>query len=131
MTAALGTTSCSSRELLGRQIDPEKAHPGDVPARPVEARHDACPDWVPAIDEDDGNGRRRRLGRKCRGVGVGNDHRDPAANQIGRQRGQSIILFLRPAVFDHHVPALDVAGFVQALVECSNPLRERPRRHGA
>ena len=131
MTAALGTSSCSQRELLRRQIDPEKARSGDVPARPVEARHDAGPDWVAAIDEDDGNGRRRRLGRQCRGIGVGHDHHDLAANQIGRQRGQSIVLPLRPAAFDRHVPALDVAGFVQALVECSDPLRERSRRHGA
>jgi len=45
----------------------------------------------------------------------------------GGERWQSIILALRPAVFDRPVPALDRAGFVQALAECSEPLRERPR----
>ena len=57
-------------EPLRCQIDPEKAHSGDVPARPVEARHDAGPDRVTAIDEDDGNGRRCRFGRQCGGIGV-------------------------------------------------------------
>ena len=118
-------------ELLRRQINSEKARSSDVPTRPVEARHDAGPDRVPAIDEDNGNGRRRRLGRQCRGIGVGHDHRDLAANQIGRQHGQLLVSPLRPAAFDRHVPALDVTGFVQALVECSNPLREWPRRHSA
>jgi hypothetical protein len=119
------------RELLRGHVDPEKARPGDIPAGPVEARHDAGPDWVSAIDEDDGNGCRRSFGRKRRGIGVSNDQQDLATNQIGRQRRQSIILLFRPAVFDHQIPALDVACFAQPPVEGSDPLREWPRGHGA
>jgi hypothetical protein len=33
-------------------------------------------------------------------------------NQICRQRGQPISLFLRPAVFDRNVLAHDIAGFL-------------------
>ena len=33
-----------------------------------------------------------------------------AANQIGRQRQQPIVLSIRPAVFDRHVLAFDEAG---------------------
>src|SRR5262249_13942993 len=103
------------------------AHPSDVLAWPVKARYQPEPDWISAGEKDDGNGGRRRLGRKCRGVGPGNDHHNPAANQVGGERWQSIILALRPAVFDRHVPAFDDPGSVQTLTECSEPLRERPR----
>ena len=97
----------------------------------VQARHDAGPHQVPAIDKDDGNGPRRRLRRKCRGIGIGHDHVDPAADQIGRQRGQAIVALLRPAVVDRHVAALDVTGLAQALLECSDSLREGARGYRA
>src|SRR5262245_23623652 len=35
--------------------------------------------------------------------------------QIGRQGRQSIILLIRPAVFDRYIPALDITGFAQTL----------------
>jgi hypothetical protein len=35
-----------------------------------------------------------------------------ATNQIGRQRLQSIVFAFRPAVFDRHVLALGIAGFL-------------------
>ena len=38
-------------------------------------------------------------------------------NQIGRQRRQPIVLVVRPAIFDRHVTALDIAGLAQALAE--------------
>src|SRR5262249_51506939 len=37
-----------------------------------------------------------------------------AANEVGRQGRQSIVLAPRPAEFDRHVPALDEARFAQA-----------------
>jgi hypothetical protein len=42
----------------------------------------------------------------------GYEHRNAAADEIGCKRGQPIILILRPAVFDRHVLALDIAGFL-------------------
>ena len=102
-----------------------------VTARPIEAGDKAEQDWISASEEDDGNSRHRGLSRECRGVGVGNDQRDPPANQIVGECRQSIILAFGPTVFDRHVPPLDGAGFVQTLAECSEPLRERPRRHPA
>ena len=45
------------------------------------------------------------------------DHVDLAADQIGGQCGQPIIVALRPAVFDRHVLSLDVAGLAQPLAE--------------
>jgi hypothetical protein len=43
------------------------------------------------------------------------NHRYAAADEIGRQRWQPIVLIFRPAVFNSHVLALDVTGFLQPL----------------
>jgi hypothetical protein len=53
------------------------------------------------------------------------------ANQIGRQRREAIVKVLSPAVFDRHVPALDIAGFAQALVERDQAARPLGRRFAA
>ena len=42
-----------------------------------------------------------------------------SANQIGRQCRQSIVLVLRPAVFDRYILTLDVAGSPQPMVKCA------------
>ena len=57
-------------------------------------------------------------------VPVRGDHGDPATNQIGRQRRQSIVFAFRPAVFDRHVLALDIAGFLQALAKSTQTVRD-------
>src|SRR5262249_26880082 len=41
----------------------------------------------------------------------------PTANQIGRQRRQSTVLTLRPAVLDRYIPTLDKGCFVKASME--------------
>ena len=58
------------------------------------------------------------------------DHGDLPANQIGRQRRQSIELIVGPAILDRHVLALDKAGLLQALAECAQAIRERVGRCG-
>ena len=40
-------------------------------------------------------------------------------DQFGRKRRQPIVMTLRPAVFDRDILALDIAGFLEALVEGS------------
>src|SRR5262245_40590465 len=47
------------------------------------------------------------------------DHGHLTAYQIGCEVGQSVGLVLRPAILDRHILALDVAGFTNALPECS------------
>src|SRR6516225_2709640 len=42
----------------------------------------------------------------------------PTTNQFGRHPWQPIISAIRPAVFDRHVSALDIARLLQALTEC-------------
>src|SRR5262245_11980748 len=46
------------------------------------------------------------------------DHRHLTAYQIGCEVGQYIVLVLRPAILDHDILALNVAGFANALPEC-------------
>ena len=48
---------------------------------------------------------------------MGHDDIDLERNQFGRERGKPLGLPLRPAIFDRDVPTLDVAGFVQPLME--------------
>ncbi len=43
----------------------------------------------------------------------GGDHGYLPADQLRRQRWQLIDLFVCPAIFDRHVPALDIAGLVE------------------
>ena len=103
--------------------------PGDVAARPIEAGDETQPDRIVA------DWRRRSgivavaaLAASAAGVAADrDDHGHLAADQIGRQRRQSIVLTLRPAVFDRHVLALDIAGFVQALAERARRMRDRRR----
>ena len=66
------------------------------------------------------------LAAKCRsGAADRGDHGDLSANQFGRQRRQPIDLTFGPAVFDRHVLALDIAGFLQALAKCAQTVRVR------
>ena len=44
--------------------------------------------------------------------GTCEDHRHFALDQVGRQFREAIKLTVRPAEFDRHVLAVDVAGFV-------------------
>src|SRR5262249_47228056 len=53
-------------------------------------------------------------------------YRELAANQIGRQRGQSVILAFCPAILDRGVLAFDVASFLQPLAERGD---ERGKSH--
>jgi hypothetical protein len=43
------------------------------------------------------------------------------SDQISRQRWQSIGLISHPAIFDHKVPAFNVAGLVQTSPEAGQP----------
>ena len=45
------------------------------------------------------------------------------ANEFGRQFRHPIVLAIRPTIFDRHVPALDMAGFVEALAERAQQVR--------
>src|SRR5947209_6415750 len=118
-------------KLLCPKLIRHEADTGDIATRPVEACDEAEFDRVAADREDDRYRRSCRLGCNCRG-GLGrSDHCHLTAYQIGCEVGQSIILPLRPAILDRHVPALDMAGLAQALAECSHKVCSVSRRRAA
>jgi hypothetical protein len=47
-------------------------------------------------------------------------------DQIARQDGESLVVTVRPAVFDQEIAALDIAGLNQALTEGYGRLRIEP-----
>jgi hypothetical protein len=104
----------SFRHQLGTQL----GHAGDVATRPVQAGHQAKLDRVTGRLEDDRNGSGRTFG--CEGCGRAGrcDHAYPSAHQIGHQSRKSIVVPLRPMVFDRDVLALDVTSFAYALPKC-------------
>jgi hypothetical protein len=51
------------------------------------------------------------------------DHGHATVGEISHDRRQAVELALQPLVLDHHVLAFDVAGFVEALTECSVQVR--------
>jgi hypothetical protein len=65
----------------------------------------------------------RSLSRESRKQSGCNDHNDLKSDQISRQRWQSIGLISHPAIFDHKVPAFNVAGLVQTSPEAGQPGR--------
>src|SRR5262245_3512349 len=129
MTSVAGTSSCNSSSLFGPRLGVQRDHAGSVAARPIEAGDQPGLDRIAAAAEHDGTRRGRRLCHGAGGATDGDDHSDLTTNQIGRQCRQSVISALCPAVFNGHVPALDIAGFLQTVMEegseyCANASSE-------
>ena len=108
-------------QSLHIQFHVQRGYACEVATRSIEACNEADLNWIGARYENNGNRGCCSFGRYRR-LGVRDNHSHPTTNQISRQRGQSIILPLRPAVFDRHVLALDPSGFLQALMECGQKL---------
>src|ERR1700756_4763819 len=102
-------------QLLGNQGSAGlEEHTGDIACRPVEAGYKAKLDWVVASREYDRYRRSCRLGCQRCSVATAYDHCAAMLNQISSHSRQSIVLTLRPAIFDRYVLALDVARLIQA-----------------
>jgi hypothetical protein len=87
-----------------------------LPPRSAHAGDEAGLHRIAAGGEDNGDCRGCRLDRKVSGV-IGDDHGHLTTNQLICHRRQSVVLPVRPAVFDRDVLGLDIAGFLQALTE--------------
>jgi hypothetical protein len=104
------------------QFDVENSNAGDVSAGPIQAFDNAHSHRIEAGEKNDRDRRGGCLGgqdRRC----VHRDHGHLSLNQIGRQRRQSIVLAVGPAIFDRHVPAFDKARFAQTLTKCLSEVR--------
>src|SRR5271166_1822045 len=86
-------------------------------------------DWIIWNAENDRDRRRRGFGRKGRThITWRGDHVDPMANQIGCQFRKAISAIFRPARLDCYILPFDIAGFAQAVPECSHETLHRSRR---
>jgi hypothetical protein len=86
-------------------------HPGDVPARLCEARHDSGHDRIADAHEDDGDRTRRRLGRQRPREAGRHDDVDPELDEFLRELVRPIGPPLRAAPGDAdglpvHVPVV-------------------------
>src|SRR5262245_19698679 len=95
---------------------------GDIAARPVKACHQAELHRIEAGGEHNGNCRRRCPCGQHRNA-ICCDRVDLTADQLGRQRWQTIVLTLRPPILDCDVLSFNVAGVFQALAECARSNR--------
>src|SRR5262249_25857405 len=119
--------NAGSRHKLAQQFQPlrhqlpeEQSYSSDIPARPAETGDETILDRVTARCEDDRNCGCRRFGREYGRKRACGHHSHLPATQVGRKLWQSIVLILRPTIFDRHVPALDKSGFLEALAECGH-----------
>src|SRR5215472_16554208 len=111
-------------EPLGGNFLDKKIDAGRVSVRPRKAGDQTKPDRVVADAKDDRNRDRRSFGRLGSIVSSGRgDHGHATADQVGHEFRQTTELALPPVVLDHHVPALDVAGFAEAFAERSRIAR--------
>src|SRR5262245_19113318 len=58
------------------------------------------------------------------------DYRDAAADDIGHQRRQTVVLAAKPVVFQPHVLAFDIAAFTKPFLECGCSEARRIGRPG-
>jgi len=102
----------------------EKTDPGGVAARPGKAGDQTERDRVSADAEDDRDRCGRRFGCLSSSGRAGrNDNGDGTADKVSYKRRKAIVSTAQPVVLDHHVLALDVAGFVEAFAERSGMAR--------
>src|SRR5215813_7276092 len=127
----IGNHFVQQLKLLRHQEGVEIAYPCDVPAWSIEAGDKPKLYGIGPSLEHDRNRRGRSLGSECgRGAGLGN-HSDPPADKISGQGRQSIVMFLRPAVFDRDILPLDIAGFLKTFTEGGHKERVSSGRSAA
>ena len=133
-----GNATCSGHKLMQnaesfcQQLANDEIEPGRISARPCEARDKTKFDWIVSDTEHDRDGRGGLFGRKRRGGATRHcDHIHSAADQIGGQSRQSIIMTVRRSIFQHYVLAFHVAGFGKTLQKWSQVLLAIDRRGGA
>jgi len=98
-------------ESLRYQLGVQLGYAGDVATRPVQAGYEAERDRVTGRLEHDRNDSGGCFCCESRGCASRGDHVHFLAHQICRQSRKSIIVTLRPAVFERDIPVFDVAGF--------------------
>lgn len=129
--AGLGARLEEQVEALAGEIGDQIAHAGGVAVRPGEAGDQAECHRIAADAE---HGRDRRAGLLCRLHGRGaadrRQHIDLALDELGRQRGQSLVPIVRPPMLDRHALSCDIALVAQSLVKGVHVWRVRSGHPG-
>ena len=122
--AAAGISSRRSSSRLAANSAPKKLTPVRLPlGRARLATRPSLTGSSPAT-KSDGNRRGRRLRRqRRRNAAGGSNHGDLAADQIGGQRRQPVVLIVGPAVFDGHALAFDKARLLQSVAKSAQTIR--------
>src|SRR5438094_7776618 len=114
---ALGKSSRNNSRFFPPNRGEHERNARYVACWAVKARDETKGDRVAAAQEDNWNGLSCCLGcERSREKGSGNDCRS-MADQVRRQRRQTIVVPFRPPVFDRDVSALDDPSLTQALAE--------------
>ena len=101
----------------------EKVDPSRVSARPGEALDKTELDRVGAAAEHDWDvavAACRFHPKSNEFAASGNNHGHSTADHVCHHRRKAVISALQPVILDRYVPALNVAGFAQALAERSH-----------
>ena len=118
-------------QALLRQFRGEDVDTGRIAVGTGEAGDEPRLDGIAGAVEHDGDRCSRSLDRSSgRFAADRDDDGDLAANEIGGQRGYSLVLALGPAVLDRDIVALDEAGFLETFAEAGYEMRERTGRSG-
>ena len=126
----VGAGFAQQLELLRHQACDIEIHAGDICSRAAEARDQPLADRIDADDEDNWNAGRRGLGGDCRRWAAGKDNADAQRHQLGRQRGQAVVVAVCPTIFNGDVLPFGVARLGQALAKTVD-LWRKARGRGA
>ena len=78
---------------------------------------------------DNRNGRRRSFCRERRRRAPAQDHVDRNRNQLGRQRGLSVVVSFRRAIIEPDISSFDPAELAQVLSEALDRAQPPGREH--
>src|SRR5262245_3393398 len=114
----LGIQQPEQLDALRSQLAVDEGYPCDIAARTVEAGDQPVLDRVAAVGKHDWYACRRRLGGERGDHASGRkDCIDRTIDQFCCERGQSVVLIVRPAIVDQEILLLHITALVQALVE--------------
>jgi hypothetical protein len=100
---------------MNAALGPE--NPCDILARPRQGADEPRPQRIRQGDDDDGNRRRRLLGRPGCGSPRRDEHLDRQAHQLGRQGREPLFLPLGIAELQDEIAPFHIAEVAQALAE--------------
>jgi hypothetical protein len=113
----LGATALSISSCFPHQLGADGGEPGEIAAGPSQAGDEALGHRIAGYGEDDRDRPGGLLGGFGSGRGCRDDDVDVQPDELGGERGQSLILELGGPMLDHHVLTFDVAQVAQPLPE--------------